>query len=207
MKHLLLILSLSLGCGHSPEFSPHRTLALSSQEVVVQQSVMGGVPVPPVERVVVAAPDSARAHFVARMADGDLAGALQAWEAAAGVEAPQAAAAMSAAFSVANQRAGPCIRVAQTLWEGFKSLGFKPEFIRFTPAATSTLNILGWEVRPGVATSTIQISNNGVHFAVRVGDRIYDAFTGPRGMVLSKYLERLTAHGGKPVMSVVESLP
>jgi hypothetical protein len=40
------------------------------------------------------------------------------------------------------------------------------------------------------------ITRNGYHVVVRVGDRIYDAFTGPAGMTVAEYMARLQARYG-----------
>ena len=58
---------------------------------------------------------------------------------------------MKAAFDKGNQRAGPRIRGAQALHDGFKSLTFKPELIRFT--ATGLDKRLGWEMQIDIPSS------------------------------------------------------
>lgn len=39
-----------------------------------------------------------------------------------------------------------------------------------------------------------------------MNDKVYDAFTGPEGLVMSEYLKRLVAHGGVPRWEIVSSL-
>lgn len=88
------------------------------------------------------------------------------WETHTGRAAPQAAWAMRSAFDKANQVAGACIRVARSVYDGFKSLGFQPQLVRFAPPAQAEER-LAWEMQAGVPQSTIQISNNAQHYAVR----------------------------------------
>ncbi len=50
-------------------------------------------------------------------------------------------------------------------------------------------------MRAGEPRSTIQISENFVHYAVQVENRIYDAFTGPQGLAIAEYTKRLISLG------------
>ncbi len=61
-------------------------------------------------------------------------------------------------------------------------------------------------MRAGDPKSTIQVSDIGRHYAVMLNDKVYDAFTGPEGMLLSEYLKRLMSHGGVPRWEVVSAL-
>jgi hypothetical protein len=74
------------------------------------------------------------------------------------------------------------------------------------PTTPGKAPYLGWEMRAGQPKSTIQISDMGTHYAVMMKDKVYDAFTGPEGMVLGEYLKRLVAHGGGPRWEMVGSL-
>ncbi|HLL01246.1 MAG TPA: hypothetical protein VK539_11705 [Myxococcaceae bacterium] len=65
--------------------------------------------------------------------------------------------------------------------------------------------MLAFEVTAGVPASTVQISNNNYHVAVRVGARIYDAFTGAQGLTESEYVGRLLTPVGKIVLEEVAS--
>lgn len=167
-------------------------------------SACTAMPPPPVVQAVLTLPitETTRARILTLLAAGNLTGAIEAWEVHTGRTASQAVWALSAAFSKANQMAGPCIRVARAVHEGFKTLGLRPQFVRFTPPTEQT-RILAWEMQAGVDKSTIQISVTGRHFAVQVEERIYDAFTGPSGMLLNDYLQRLYSPVGRPVMQVV----
>ena len=61
-------------------------------------------------------------------------------------------------------------------------------------------------MRAGEPRSTIQISGNFVHYAVRVENRVYDAFTGHRGLEVGEYAKRLGSLG-KITTETVSELP
>jgi hypothetical protein len=152
-------------------------------------------------------PDTLRARMLAALARGDLAGAISMWELEMGRSAPKWLQAFQSAFSAENQRAGPCIEVARSVFEGFKRLGANPSYIRFAATgANRTDELIAFELRAGEPHSTIQISNNAVHYAVRVGDRIYDAMTGPTGIAVTDYMKRLLSPGSLS-MQTVSQLP
>jgi hypothetical protein len=90
--------------------------------------------------------------------------------------------------------------VARKIHEGFSALGKDPRYLK---AASTESELLAFEVRAGVSTSTVQVSNNNYHVAVRVGSRIYDAFTGPQGLTESEYLGRLLTPQGRIVLEEV----
>lgn len=151
------------------------------------------------------APDTVRLKMLAALARGDIAGAISLWQLQTNRSTvPAALQAMQSAYSVANRTMGPCIQVARDISNGFKAFGGSPQYVRFMPPGKPPY--LGWEMRAGDPKSTIQISDMGTHYAVMMKDKIYDAFTGPEGMVLSEYLKRLVAHDGVPRWEVVSSL-
>jgi hypothetical protein len=152
-------------------------------------------------------PSTFKTRMLAAIAQGDLAGAIALWELEMGRRAPQWLMEFQAAFNVANQRAGPCIEVAKSVFEGFKRLGEKPTYVRFTSTgAVRGANLIAWERRAGEPLSTIQISDNSVHFAVQIKDRLYDALTGPMGLTVTEYMKRLQSPGTLS-MQVVGELP
>jgi hypothetical protein len=204
---LTLVLLHGAACAHHAPATSHHGgwLALSAPVGSVQAMVPGAMAAPHVLAVIPSVTESTRARILVLLGQGNLRAAIEAWEVHTGRMAPRAAWGMQAAFQKANQVAGACIRVARSLHEGFKSLDLKPQLVRFSPPGRDPR--LGWEMQPGVPHSTIQISDTGKHFAVKMGERIYDAFTGPAGMLMDDYLERLHAHGGKPVMQTLERLP
>ncbi|ATB34208.1 hypothetical protein [Melittangium boletus] len=154
-------------------------------------------------------PDSLRVRMLAALARGDLAGAISLWELETGKNAPQWLLAFQAAFNTTNQRAGPCIQVARDVFEGFKQLGMKPSYVRFSTTVTEWGDdFIAFERRAGEPRSAVQISNNALHFAVQIENRIYDAMTGPTGLIVTDYLKRIhsPASGGIS-MQLVEQLP
>jgi hypothetical protein len=152
-------------------------------------------------------PDTLRARMLAALARGDLAGAISMWELEMGRSAPKWLQAFQSAFSAENQRAGPCIEVARGVFEGFKRLGANPSYIRFAASGTRRGDkLIAFELRVGDPHGIIQLSNNAVHYAVQIGDRIYDAMTGPTGLPVADYMARLHSPGVLS-MQTVSQLP
>ena len=110
------------------------------------------------------------------------------------------------AFAVATRKAGECEKVAKLIHEGLTRLGQRPEFMRFT--VNGPAGLLGFdEIQKGVVTKTYQISTLGYHVAIRLGDKVIDAYTGPAGLPFREYMARLsTSPGCKIVEEVVETL-
>lgn len=160
-----------------------------------------------VSRAVLQMPDTLRTRMMAALARGDLAGAISLWELETGQSAPTWLQAFQNAFSSANQKAGPCIQVAKSVFEGFKQLGNNPSYVRFTAAGSRWGDeFIAFELRAGEPRSSIQISINAVHYAVRVGDRIYNAMTGPTGLLVTDYMNRLHSPGSLS-SQIVSQLP
>lgn len=111
---------------------------------------------------------------------------------------------MQSAYSASNRVMGACIHVGRNIFNGFKAFGGDPPYVRFSPPGSPP--VLGWEVRAGEPLSTIQVSDIGRHYAVMLNGKVYDAFTGPEGMLLNEYLKRLLAPGGLVRWEVVRSL-
>lgn len=150
-------------------------------------------------------PDSVRLKMLAALARGDIAGAISLWQLHTNRDTlPAALQAMQSAYNVANRAMGPCKQVARDISNGFRAFGGSPRYVRFNPPGK--VPYLGWEMRAGDPKSTIQISDMGRHYAVMMKDKVYDAFTGPEGMVLGEYLKRLIAHDGVPRWEMVGSL-
>jgi len=159
----------------------------------------------PTRALLTTVPDSVRLKMLAALARGDIAGAISLWQLHTNRETvPAALQAMQSAYHVANRVMGPCIQVARDISNGFKTFGGNPQYVRFMPPGRTPF--LGWEMRAGEPKSTIQVSDIGRHYAVMMNDKVYDAFTGPDGMVLGEYLKRLVAHGGVPRWEMVSSL-
>ncbi|QRK12501.1 hypothetical protein JQX13_22225 [Archangium violaceum] len=110
------------------------------------------------------------------------------------------------AFAVANRRAGECEKVARAIHQGLAEFAQKPVFIRFS--VEGKYSQLGFDVlEKGVFVKNLQISSNGYHVAVKLGDRVIDAYTGLAGLPLHEYMARLTTRPGSHVIQqVVEGL-
>jgi hypothetical protein len=160
-----------------------------------------------VREAVLQMPSTLKARILAAIARGDLGGAIALWELEMGRRAPEWLTSFQAAFNVANQRAGPCAEVARSVFEGFRRLGEKPAYVRFTSTGSMRgANLIAWERRAGDPGSTFQIATNFYHYAVQVKDRVYDAMTGPMGMTVTEYMQRLKSPGSLS-MQVVSELP
>lgn len=110
------------------------------------------------------------------------------------------------AFAVANRKAGECERVARTVHEGLVKLGQRPEFIRFKVEGDSGLLSFS-NVSRGAVTNTYQVATTGTHFAVKLEDRVIDAYTGLSGLPLNEYMTRLGTSGQSRVFyKMVDSL-
>ena len=160
-----------------------------------------------VTRAALQVSDTLRLEVLKSLARGDIAGAIVMWELETGQAAPQWLLAMQSAFSVANQRAGPCIQVARSVFEGFKRLGAKPSYVRFITTGNEwQYNLISFDLRAGEPRSAIQISDKSLHFTVQVGERFYDAMTGPAGLTIAEYMKRLDLPGSISIQ-IVSQLP
>lgn len=157
---------------------PARAATPSSVAAPIQASVLTGA-------------DSIRLKLLAYLARGDIAGALAMYEAETGHEAPEWLRDLQVAYSVVNQTAGNCQQVARAIHTAFIKLGQSPQFIAFR--ANQAEDYMVFELESGRDAS---VSHTGYHVAVRIGDVIYDAYTGPLGMRLSDYVSRLHALQG-----------
>ncbi len=89
------------------------------------------------------------------------------------------------AFDASNRIAGPCLKVAADIAEGFRRLGQSPQTLRCTTSiATGPAGRIGFDLGGG---RWAQAATNGLHEAVLLSGRVYDAFTGPAGMALDEY--------------------
>lgn len=100
-------------------------------------------------------------------------------------------------FDEGNQVAGRCGDVARGGFQSLSRLGeridMRPYFLKIIPTEG---DILGFETRSGV---TKQLSDNGVHVAVKFAGRVFDAYTGPGGMEEREYLKRLFTIAGQDI--------
>ncbi|WP_095988110.1 hypothetical protein [Cystobacter fuscus] len=112
------------------------------------------------------------------------------------------------AFAVTNRKAGECEKVARLVHQGLVKLGERPEFIRFSVSGPSPVRVLGFdETAQGVVVKTHQVSTMGVHVAIRLGNKIIDAYTGLSGLPFQDYVARLrTSPGNRIVDEVVKEL-
>jgi hypothetical protein len=110
------------------------------------------------------------------------------------------------AFSVTNRRAGECERVARSIHMALREFAQRPVFIRFSIKGKSP--VMGFDViENGVLVKTFQLSTNTHHVAVKLGDRVIDAYTGLAGLPFREYMARLTTGPNSQIThELVESL-
>lgn len=142
-------------------------------------------------RVVPGIMESTRARLLAALARGDISAAIVAYEADTGRPAPAWLTNLQTAYSAANQVAGKCQEVARTLYTAYDRLGQKPEYIAFR--ARGQIDYMTFDLLNG---KNAPVTRTGYHVAIKSGDMIHDAYTGPLGMKLSDYLARLHALKG-----------
>ncbi|WP_309888904.1 hypothetical protein [Archangium sp.] len=157
--------------------------AAYAQRFILAQTV--GIP-GQLSRSVLLVTDTFRAQMLGAIARGDIAGAIALWELEMG------------------RRAGPCIEVARSVFEGFKRLGESPSYVRFTAQGS---RFLGFEMSAGKSSSTVQVSELRMHVVVQVKERFYDAFTGPAGLPEAEYLKRLVTEEGATITSQLVTSP
>jgi hypothetical protein len=135
--------------------------------------------------------ESTRLKLLSYLAQGDIAGAIAYYEIQTGHQAPDWLRNLQVAYSVTNQAAGQCQQVARTLHTAFTKLNQAPQYIAFR--ANQKEQYMIFELANG---KQAPVSRTGYHVAVRLGDLIYDAYTGPVGMKLSDYASRIHARLG-----------
>jgi hypothetical protein len=135
--------------------------------------------------------ESTRLKLLSHLAQGDIAGAITYYEIQTGQQAPAWLQELQVAYSVTNQTAGKCQEVARTLHTAFTKLGQTPQYVAFK--ANQGGDYMIFELANGKNAS---VSHTGYHVTVRLGDLIYDAYTGSVGMKLSDYVSRLHARLG-----------
>jgi hypothetical protein len=151
--------------------------------------------------------DSIRARLKACLAMGDLACVATQWSLLTGTDkVPKWLADFQHAFQAANQKAGKCTQVAQTVHQALQKLGERPEYLRITVTGEGR-KFLGFdEIVNGVLVKTHQVATNGFHLVVRLNGRIIDAYTGRAGLPEEEYFRRLHPYLGMQLFTeVVES--
>ena len=149
----------------------------------------GAGPVPPTQATALAITESTRARLLVYLARGDIAGAMAMYQAHTGQPAPDWLRNLQVAYSAASQLPGKCQDVARTIHQAFSQLGRAPEYVAFR---AQDKGYMVFEFADGKQASA---SRNGYHVAVKLGEMVHDAYTGPLGMKLEDYLLRLQARG------------
>ncbi len=110
------------------------------------------------------------------------------------------------AFAVANRKAGECEKVAKSIHEGLTRLGQRPEYLRIR--VDGDVKLLSFdEISNGVLIKNHQLATTGRHLAVKLGDKIIDAYTGLAGLPLPEYMTRLSTSSTSQVLYEVVQTP
>ncbi|WP_143177784.1 hypothetical protein [Cystobacter ferrugineus] len=111
------------------------------------------------------------------------------------------------AFALTNRKAGECERVARTVHDGLTRLGQRPEYVRFRVEGESGLLSFSDISTNGAVIKTYQVAITGNHLAVKLGDKVIDAYTGLAGLPLTEYMKRLGTSGMSQVLHEVVKAP
>lgn len=151
--------------------------------------------------------DSIRARLKACLLVGDMACVVDQYLALKDIgRVPGWLVSFQNAFAITNRKAGECERVARTVHEGLTRLGQQPEYIRFT--VEGRVRLLSFsDVSNGVVVKTHQVATTGHHVAVKLGDKIIDAYTGLAGLPLKDYMTRLGTSGPSQILHKVVEAP
>ena len=160
---------------------------------------VSGNPLTKVDRFGLA--DSLTDKFNAALARGDLAEAITIAQAGA---TPAAAALATKGQQLHNVVGGylnrfplqtnQCEKAAKVVHDIFRYNGLTPQYLRIANA-------------PGF--KFVYLSERYMapqHFAVRLGDRVFDATTGPSGMLYSEYIARLNAFNLGPGSYLIQTI-
>ena len=106
----------------------------------------------------------------------------------------------AAAFDAANQAFGRCQHVAKAIHAGFTRLGERPEYV----ALRTRWDFPVFRMPDGKEKA---LAETGYHVVVKVGDMVFDAYTGPTGMKFADYLSRLSVPSGHSITTAIVSKP
>jgi hypothetical protein len=134
-------------------------------------------------------PDSVRLKIFTALAEGKMEAVGSAYLTHKGLhDAPQWLRAFQNVYTVANRQMGRCKDVADIIYAAFKEFGAKPEYVKIFSVSDQRVMFLSWQGK-------IVMSDNNYHVAVRYNHKIYDAYTGVRGMIEAEYLASIHAPG------------
>lgn len=101
---------------------------------------------------------------------------------------------------MANRAVGRCQEVAKNIHAALSRLAGRPEYV----AIRSRWDHPVFRMSDGTDQT---LSHTGYHVVVRVGDTVYDAYTGPVGMKLADYLSRVAVPPGFRIETMVVGKP
>ncbi len=106
----------------------------------------------------------------------------------------------AAAFDAAKRAVGQCQEVAKAIHAGMTQMGQQADYLRIR----STWDYVSFQPLAGKEQT---ITRTGYHVVVKVGDTVFDAYTGPAGMKVTEYLSRLSTLPGHSISTSVVSNP
>lgn len=145
--------------------------------------------------------DTLNARILALAAQGDLEGAIFLAQTVGGSAGALALATRLQQFQTAIQTlttryplaTNKCVDVAEGIANAAKSANLTPQFLRIAPSQTPFVYI-------GDRYTALQ------HFAVRFGDRVFDAYTGAQGMLYSQYISMLNNSNLGPGSYIIQTV-
>lgn len=168
-----------------------RLLLLAGVMAIPTPAASAPTLIPLVQQSLLTGASSIQFKILTYLSRGDIVGAIALYEAETGHAPPAWLLNLQGAYSTANQVVGRCQQAARTIHNAFTQLEQKPQYIAFKAKADE--EFITFDLASGKSPS---ITANGYHVAVRMGERIHDAYTGPLGMTLKEYMSRLHAQQG-----------
>ncbi len=90
-----------------------------------------------------------------------------------------------------------CDKLAKGIYDTFKAIKANPQFLKITDKYGAQIFF---------DKNGVKFAETGFHHAVRVGNKVFDALTGPQGMEYSKYVKMLKECCLYPVIQNVDKL-
>jgi hypothetical protein len=95
---------------------------------------------------------------------------------------------LTALFKANPCDSGNCVQVARDTLKAFKEAGIEGQIVKITDSGLVERAKLGYDAFLVDDAGRI-ISNTNYHEAVKVGDRFFDALTGPNGATWDEYVK------------------
>ena len=100
---------------------------------------------------------------------------------------------------------GDCSKAADRVYNTFTKAGYQAERVKWS--YTAETEPLGMQLANGKIISTTRGATHAYHEFVRVGDRVFDAITGPEGMLWKDYLRQWDRYTLRWIVETVAGTP